>query len=139
MRYLKQISIYTFVSFLGAGINFFLMPYLSHFLDPAEYGILSILNSYVTILIPLIGLVASGLITVEYYRLKDRSEFASLFSSIQLIPLVTSLFLLLVSLLFSKRIADFLEIPQKKNFWVSICIILGTLNIYFETLINYNV
>jgi len=139
MKFIRHISIYTFVSFFGAGINFFLMPYLSHFIEPAEYGILSILNSYITILIPLLGLVASGLITVEYYRIKDKKEFASLFSSIQVIPLIPAVFFLIITLFFSKSITRFLEIPEEKSFWLSISIALGVFTIYFETLTMYNI
>src|ERR1051325_3628133 len=106
MKFIKQISIYTFVSFLSAGINFFLMPYLSHFIKPAEYGILSILNSFVTVLIPLIGLVASSLIFVEYYKMGDKKkEFASLFSSIQLIPLIPAVIFLAITFFFSGSLA----------------------------------
>jgi len=139
MKHLKQISIYTFVSFLGAGINFFLMPYLSHFISPAEYGVLSLLNSFVTILIPLIGLVASGLILVEYYRITDKKEFSSLFSSIQIIPLAPSVFFLLITLIFPHSLSNFLEIPPEKSYWISISVILGTATIYFETLTTYTI
>jgi O-antigen/teichoic acid export membrane protein len=82
VKYLKQISLYTLAGFFNAGISFLLMPYLSHYIDPAGYGILSMVNSFVTILIPLVGLIASGLIAVEYYQVKDKNEFASIFSSI---------------------------------------------------------
>src|SRR5215471_6226643 len=104
MQYLKQISIYTFVSFLGAGINFFLMPYLSYYIKPADYGILALINSFVTILIPLTGLVATGLITVEYYKTQNKNEFASLFSSIQVVPLIPTVFCLIVTAVFSKSL-----------------------------------
>ena len=92
MKFLGKLSVYTFVGFLGAGINFLLMPYLSHFIKPGEYGILSMVNSYVTILIPLVGLVAAGLISVDYFKIKDKIEFALLFSSVQVIPLLPAIF-----------------------------------------------
>ena len=107
MKLIKQFSLYTFVGFFSAGINFFLMPYLSHYILPAEYGILSMINSLVTILIPLVGLVASGLIYVEYYKTKDREAFSSLFTSIQLIPLVPTLVLLLLAMAFPLQLAGF--------------------------------
>lgn len=139
MKFLKHISIYTFVSFFGAGINFFLMPYLSHFISPAEYGILALINSFVTILIPVTGLVASGLITVEYYKLEDKKEFASLFSSVQAVPLIPTLLCLLITFIFSKPLAGFLEIPADKRYWLIISVLLAVLTIYYETLLSYNV
>lgn len=139
MKIFQQLSIYTFVSFLGAGIGFLLMPYLSHFIEPGDYGILSILNSFITLIIPLISLVASSIISVEYYKMKEKSDFASLFSSIQLIPVVPTLFFLLLTLLFPGTLCDFLEIPQHKQYWLSISVLLAFFTIYFETLLMYNV
>jgi len=139
MKYFRSISIYAFVSFFGAGINFFLMPYLSHFISPAEYGILALINSFVTILIPITGLVASGLIAVEYYKTQDKDEFASLFSSIQVVPLIPTLLCLVATVVFSKSLANFLEIPPNKSYWLVISALLAVFTIYYETLLSYNV
>ena len=137
MKLIKQFSLYTFVGFFSAGINFFLMPYLSHYILPAEYGILSMINSLVTILIPLVGLVASGLIYVEYYKTKDREAFSSLFTSIQLIPLVPTLVLLLLAMAFPLQLAGFFEIPPEKTYWIYLSVVLAGLSIYSETLLSY--
>jgi O-antigen/teichoic acid export membrane protein len=139
MKFIKQISLYTFIGFFNAGISFLLMPYLSHFIDPVGYGMLSMVNSFVTILIPLIGLTASGIISVEYYKLKDKTQFASLFSSVQLIPLVPGLFILILSFFFKNAIANFLEIPRVSNFWIPLSVVIALLSIYFDALLVYNV
>lgn len=139
MKYFRQFSVYTLVGFLGAGISFLLMPYLSYFLKPAEYGILSMVNSVVTILIPLIGLTAAGIINVEYYKQKDRKEFASLFSSVQFIPVIPFLFLLIMAVLLADPVARFLEIPVQKSYWIPLSCVIALLTIYFETLTGYNV
>jgi O-antigen/teichoic acid export membrane protein len=139
MRFVKQISLYTFIGFFNAGISFLLMPYLSHFIDPVGYGMLSMVNSFVTILIPLIGLTASGIISVEYYKLKDKTQFSSLFSSVQLIPLVPGLFILIISFLFQNVIGNFLEIPKASNYWIPLSVLIALLSIYFDSLLVYNV
>ncbi len=139
MKYFRQFSVYTLVGFFGAGISFLLMPYLSHFLKPAEYGILSMVNSVVTILIPLIGVTAAGIINVEYYKQKDRKEFASLFSSVQFIPVIPFLLLVIIAVLLANPVALFLEIPVEKSYWVPLSCVLALLTIYFDTLISYNV
>jgi O-antigen/teichoic acid export membrane protein len=139
VKYLKQFSLYTFVGFFNAGLSFLLMPYLSFFIKPAGYGILSMINSLVTILIPLIGLTASGLITVEYYKIKDRSQFASLFSSIQAIPILPGLIFLLFCFLFQIPFADFLEIPRHKSYWVPLAVLIALFSIYYETLLSYHI
>lgn len=139
MKFLKQLSLYTFVGFFNAGISFLLMPYLSHYIDPAGYGILSMVNSFVTILVPLVGLTASGLVVVEYYKLKDKNEYASLFSSVQIIPLVPGTVIFLISLFFSASIAKFLEIPADKSYWIPLSVPIALLSIYYETLLSFNV
>lgn len=139
MKFIKQLSLYTFVGFFNAGISFLLMPYLSHYIDPAGYGILSMVNSFVTILVPLVGLTASGLVIVEYYKLKDRNEYASLFSSVQAIPVIPGLVMLLICLLFPSSIARFLEIPADKQYWIPLSVLIALLSIYYDTLLNFNV
>src|SRR2546423_9091503 len=96
MQIFKSFTIYTFVGFFGAGINFILMPLLSHYLSPEDYGMSSIINAYVSLLSPVIGLVAYGIISVEYYKIKSRLEFASLFSSVQVIPILPTIFLSII-------------------------------------------
>lgn len=115
------------------------MPYLSHYIDPAGYGVLSMVNSVVTILIPLVGLTASGLLSVEYYRIKDKEEFASLFSSIQAIPILPGILFLLTCLFFQESIAHFLEIPIGKSYWIPVSVIIALLTIYYENLLVLNV
>ena len=139
MKSLKQFSTYTLVGFIGAGVNFFLMPYLSHFLKTWEYGVLSMVNSFVTILIPLIGLSVAGYANVEYYKFKNKEpkEFASVFSTVQVIPVLPFLFLLLVTILFANPIAVFLEIPTAQSYWVPLSALLAVLTIYYETLIGF--
>ncbi len=139
MKYLKQLSTYTLLGFIGAGVNFFLMPYLSHFLETWEYGVLSMVNSLVTILIPLIGLSVAGYINVEYYKIKDKREFASVFSTVQLIPVFPFLFFLFITFIFANPIAAFLEIPLRQSYWIPLSSILAVLTIYYETLIGLNI
>ncbi|HEU0111367.1 MAG TPA: oligosaccharide flippase family protein [Flavisolibacter sp.] len=137
MKFLKQLSLYTFVGFFNAGLSFLLMPYLSHYIDPAGYGILSMINSFVTILIPLVGLTAAGFIAVEFYRMKDKNEYASAFSSIQAIPILPGLLILLVTIFFPSQIARFLEIPSGKTYWIPLSVLIALLSIYYDTLMTY--
>lgn len=139
MRALRNLSIFTFVGFFGAGINFFLMPLLSHYLSPADNGINSILNTYVTLLIPMVGLVAAGLIQVEYYHLEDKRDFASLFSSIQLIPVLPTLLLAAITALSYPSIAKVLELPAGDMWWALSIFPIAWLSIYIESAVGYQI
>ena len=137
MKFLKQLSLYTFAGFFGAGVNFFIMPVLSHYLSPFDYGLLSIFNSYVTILIPLVGLVASGLLSVEYFRSKDRNEFASKFVSVQAVPIAPFVILSLLFYFSYYKVANALELNNTHRVWGLGMMFLALATIYVETFLNF--
>lgn len=113
MKLFKTFSIYTVVGFLNAGIGFLLLPVLTHYLTPKDYGIISLVNTYVLILLPAVGLSTSSFITVEYYNPKITPiEFTRLFSSVRLIPVLVIVPLTLVFILFQNRLSALMELPQ---------------------------
>lgn len=137
MKFLKQLSLYTLVGVLSAGINFFVMPVLSHYLLPADYGLLSIFNTYVTILIPIVSISAYSILTVDYYKEKDKNVFASHFTSIQLVPLFNTALLALVVWGWYGRFVNDLELGGTDNKWGFIILGLTLLNIYYEQLLQF--
>lgn len=137
MSFFRSFSIYTLVSFLGAGINFLLMPLLSYYLSPTDYGTTSLINTYVSFLSPFLGLIAYGIITVEYYRVKDSGEFASLFSSVQIIPILPTILISLISLPLYQKLAAALELPPGQLWIGAVIIALSVLIIYIETANSY--
>src|SRR5688572_25350756 len=134
---LKSFSAYSFAGFFGAAASFFVLPILSHYLSVHDYGILSIFNAYVTIAIPLVGLVAAGIITIEYYKIKDPVEFASFFSTIQLIPVIPFGLLAVITVLFQNPVSKLLEIPVEYAPYVFLIPLLAILTVYLETYLAY--
>ncbi len=113
IRYFRTFSLYTFVGFLNAGIGFLLLPILTVHLSPSDYGIISLVNVYVMLFMPLVGLSASGYITVEYHNPKvGRGEFAKIFSSVRAIPLAGILLLSLIFLLCQTFLPGIMELPS---------------------------
>ncbi|MFD1757059.1 lipopolysaccharide biosynthesis protein [Rufibacter sediminis] len=137
LKLIKSFSIYTIAGFFGTGANFFVLPILSRYLTAIDYGVQSIFNSYVLILVPLIGLVSSGYLTVEYYRVKDKKEYASLFSSVQFIPVLPFVLLLLGAVLFYKPLGSLLEIPSGSEHMVWMIVVLALLTIYIDSFFSY--
>jgi O-antigen/teichoic acid export membrane protein len=133
----RSFSIYTITSILTAGLNFLLMPFLSHYIAPAGYGVLSLFNTYVMILSPLMSVVSYSLITVEYYKLKDKAEFSKLFSSIQFIPVFGFVLFLIPSLLFNSQLSSLLEIEYGNGSWLLLLPVFGLLITYNEIFLNY--
>jgi O-antigen/teichoic acid export membrane protein len=137
MKLLKALSIYTLVGVIGAGINFFVMPILSHYLLPTDYGLLAIFNTYITILIPLVSISAYSLLSVNYFRQKDKSIFASQFTSIQVIPLFTTIILAIITWSSYGRFADDLELSGTSVKWGYIILFITFLSIYYEQFISF--
>ena len=132
MKLLKHLSIYTLVGVVGAGINFFVMPILSHYLLPADYGLLALFNTYITILIPLVSMTAYALLSVEFFKQKDKTVFASQFTSIQVIPFFTTLLLAVLVWSSYGSFADDLELSGTGVKWGYIMLGITFLSIYYR-------
>ncbi len=115
------------------------MPVLSHYLDPVDYGITSLINTYVMLLIPAISLLASALIVVEYYQMEDRDEFASLFSSVSLVPVLPAILLFVPCWAFYSHLAGVLELPLEAKWWALSSFLIALTSIYVETAGSYQV
>jgi len=137
MKVIKQISLYTFVGLFGAAINFLVMPVLSHYLSPADYGLLSIFNTYVTILIPLVSLSAYTLLNVDYFKEKDKQVFASKFNSIQVIPFFVTLILCLFIWFFYHSLDDALELKNTGKRWGFIMLLITLFSVYSQQFFQF--
>jgi O-antigen/teichoic acid export membrane protein len=112
VKLIKTFSLYTFVGFLNAGIGFLILPLLTHYLSPADYGVISLMNTYVQILIPVIGLSTSSFISVEYYNKNlKKGEFREIFSSVRAIPALMFLPFLVIFFLGYQVLPSLMELP----------------------------
>ena len=137
MKFIKQISLYTFVGLFGAAVNFFVMPVLSHYLSPADYGLLSLFNTYVTILVPLVSLSAYSLLGVDYFKEKNKHLFAARFTSIQIIPVFTSLIFSFFIWQFYASWSGLLELKGIGRGWGIVMLLITVLTIYYEQFILF--
>lgn len=112
MRFFKQLSIYTLSSIVVAGIPFLLLPVLTSYLTPEDYGIISLFNNFVRILMPFVTVGVIYYSNNEFFNL-DKKEYKSLFSSILIIPIVSFLFFFILSLFLGNLVCDFLNIENK--------------------------
>ena len=137
MKYFKSVSLYTFAGFIGAGINFLIMPVLSHYLSPADYGLLALFNTYITILIPLVGLLANSILSIEYFKEKDEKVFADKFTSVQVVPFITSIVLALFVWQFHSRLTHLMELDGTSKAWGFVIVLITISTIYTEQLFNF--
>src|SRR2546423_8465802 len=115
MKFIKQFSLYTLVGFFGAAVNFFLLPVLSFHLKRSDYGLISIFNSYVSILLPFVGLMAYSILNIEYFKIKEKKKFADKFSSVQFVPVVPFLLLAVICWFGFAGVSGLLELKNTSN------------------------
>jgi O-antigen/teichoic acid export membrane protein len=114
MNLLKSLSIYGVSSVLNAGLPFFLLPVLTAYLLPNEYGLLSIIQIFIVLTVPLISVNIVATVRIEYSRL-GHDELAQLISAVLLIPVFSLILFSLVFLIAEPAIRRFIDIPL---FWI---------------------
>lgn len=95
---LKNASIYTGANILSALVPFFCMPVLTRYLEPADYGIVAVMEAILAFMTPFVGINLGGAIATQYYR-KDfifsvvvKNSFAILIISTILVAFFLFLF-----------------------------------------------
>ena len=126
----KTVSIYIIVEFLNKSVPFILLPILTRYLTPDEYGTLSLFTVYIYILMILCSLGLTSSISVNFYKL-HRSSIPIFNSTSFLIILCTCIFFLLTTLIFGGVLTDLTGIPF---FWLIMIFPIVLTNIYF---LNY--
>lgn len=97
-KLLFSIGTYTLVNVINQAIPFLLLPLLTHYLTTKDYGILTNLQSMLTLIVPLIGINLPSAITRQYVKpevnLKNYlvSSLRAIFVSFVLITLASSVF-----------------------------------------------
>lgn len=137
MKFIKHLSLYTFVGLFGAAVNFLVLPVLSHYLSPTDYGLLSLFNTYITILIPLVSLSAYSLLSVDFFKEKNKQVFSSKFTSVYVTPLFTSLILTFLIGQFYGPLSSVLELNNTGTGWGFIMLLITFLSIYSEQFFQF--
>lgn len=121
----KNSGIYLIANILNMAIPFFLLPILTRFLTPLDYGLIATFQIIVNILIPIIGLSMNGAITRQYYA-NDNINFSVYLSNALILLLCTSFSALFIVLAFSGIIGDIIEFPSS---WLWISVIVAVFQI----------
>lgn len=108
----KNTYTYTLTSILNAAIPFLLLPILTRYMTPEEYGRLSMFLLLISFTSPFIDINLSGSLTRKYYDRDTINIWEYVFNSIVLL-VVTSLMVGGIFWSFSKTIADLSSFPEK--------------------------
>ena len=128
MNLLKSFSIYTLTSFLVAGIPFLLLPVITHYLTPEDYGVLSLLNSITRFAIPFVTIGGVYAISLEYFK-KEKLDFRNYFSSVWFLQFSAFLVVLALFILLGAVLGEALSLPY---LWLLLIPFLGLFSISEE-------
>ena len=128
LKLLKSFSIYSISTLLSTGIQFLILPVLTHYLNPFDYGQLSLFNIYVSILIPFISLSSNGLVGLEFFK-NRKLAFSKLFSSVARFIFLNFLFISLLTFFLKDTLEGLMDLPSK---WILIIPFVALLTIIVE-------
>ena len=129
MKFIRSFSIYTLSGFIKAGIPFLILPILTNYLEPEDYGIVSLFNALERFLMAFITLGIVDTLSFEYFKL-DKKAFQSKFSSSLLVSFSSFTLVLVLSIFLQQEISLLTGIPEKWVVFVPIsciCFIFATL------------
>lgn len=117
----SDVGIYTMGHVLNAAIPFLLMPILTRYLSPEDYGIIAMLSVLLGLYQPFIDLKYSSFVTVAYYQ-KDL-DFSYVVSSGVCVLTIMVVFISIFTWLEAGFISDQLQFPVE-SLWavVVICV-----------------
>jgi len=127
----KATIIYTICSALNKSIPFLILPLLSYYLTPADYGIVANFNVFLSILTILITVGVDGAISVNYYKFTKNELKSYIFNALFISTIASSLMVLLVIGLQS-QIYDWFKIPifyQLLTIVMSFATVITTINL----------
>lgn len=108
---LRSSGIYTLTSILNASVPFFLLPILTRYLSPEEYGIVAMFSVVVGLVSPFVGLGVNGAITRKYYD-QENVELSSYIYNCLLILLSSAVLVGVVFYSFGPFFSRITSIPE---------------------------
>jgi O-antigen/teichoic acid export membrane protein len=107
----KDTGIYTITSIINAAIPFLLLPILTRYLTPEDYGITSMFTLLITLVSPFIGLSINGAISRQYYNKEEIDIWKYVFNCF-VILIVSTFFVCVIFLSSSAIISNLSSFPS---------------------------
>ena len=107
----QQILSYSGVNIINSSVPFLLLPLLTSYLSPDDYGVLSMVHLLMLLSFPFVMINSQALLTMEYSNLSKR-EYKNLVSSALIIPIFGFLFLECIFFLFDNSIVEYFQLPN---------------------------
>jgi len=118
---IRAAGTYGFFSIINKSIPFFLLPILTRYLSPSDYGIVAVFNIMVTITIPFIGVNTHGAFSRAFFA-QDRFETSIYTGTIVIFVLLNSIVITSLIILFRNSLGSIFSIPPN---WLWLAGVIG--------------
>jgi O-antigen/teichoic acid export membrane protein len=109
---LKSSFIYTGTRVINSAIPFLMMPILTRYLNPTDYGIVTMFQVLVGIIGPFTGLSINGAINRQYYE-RDKINFPRYVANSFYLLLLSTFIVGLFFMIFAPQISSFSAFPEE--------------------------
>ncbi len=125
---IKSTIVYMLTRVVNSLIPFLLIPILTIYLSPSDYGITSTFTAMIAILVVFNRLSMSGAVNVNFFKLSKQS-LKIYIGNVIIIAFVTTVFLFCTIYLFQDSLSHKLEIPK---IWLYIGLFLACIQFFSE-------
>ncbi|MCK5846698.1 MAG: oligosaccharide flippase family protein, partial [Bacteroidales bacterium] len=109
-KLIKHSFVFVFADFVNKSIPFLLLPILTHYLTPADYGVIASFNSLIAVLAVFIGLSVQGAVNVNYYKL-SKDDLGKFIGNVVLILISSTIITSLIVYIFRFQLQEYLQFP----------------------------
>ena len=120
---IKSTGIYTLTSIINSAIPFFLLPVLTRYLTPEDYGIVSMFALLGSLALPFIGISINGAISRQYYNSEEVDIRTYIFNGF-LIIITNTIIVGLIFYVFSEPISRLTSFPSR-YLWMVIVYVMS--------------
>jgi len=117
----KNAFIYTLAEVINKAVPFLLLPILTRYLTPSDFGVLATFTTFLSVLTVFVGLNMASAISISFFKMsKDRLKIY--IANTLFIILVSTIFFLLIMLLGGQFLAEKIEVPF---YWLIVSVFLA--------------
>ncbi|MBD3920702.1 flippase [Paenibacillus sp. PR3] len=127
---LRTSGIYTLTNMFNAGIPFLLLPLLTRYLSPEEFGITAMFTVLFSFCMPLISININGTINRNYYD-RDKIDFSSYVFNCIVIMISSTVLISFIVYFMSSKLSDWTSVPDN---WIWTVVV----SCFFQTLTLIN-
>ncbi|MBI4647763.1 MAG: oligosaccharide flippase family protein [Bacteroidia bacterium] len=108
----KTLSIYTIANFINASIPFFILPFLTKYLPPSDYGLITIFQIFTFITLTIVGLNSTAALNRRYFDKEQYNIPVYITNSIYIL-IITAIITILLFLFFGGLLNKYTQFPEQ--------------------------